>query len=290
MAIWADKNTRVIVQGITGREGTFHAVQCREYGTNVVGGVTPGKGGTKHEGFDVFGSVRDAREKAGANCSLIFVPPPFAADAIMEAADAGVALVVCITEGIPTLDMMRAMTFLKGRPATRLFGPNCPGVITAGVGKAGIIPGHIFREGRVGEMGKPLILEEIPDFDPPGSSLAAAGGENHAAAVRQEGKLIPTGADGLTECKNATRFQIHCSEDRAIEATPILFSFHFAPEDKAGLGIQSDHKRGPLKRDVLDQIKLQVHINRVFAGLEPIAPHAKRIPRGDGHQRLRIVK
>ena len=113
MAIWADKNTRVIVQGITGREGTFHAIQCRDYGTQVVGGVTPGKGGTTHEGFAVFNSVREAREKAGANCSLIFVPPPFAADAIMESADAGIELIICITEGIPVNDMMRAHDFLR---------------------------------------------------------------------------------------------------------------------------------------------------------------------------------
>jgi succinyl-CoA synthetase alpha subunit len=157
MAIWADKNTRVIVQGITGREGTFHAIQCREYGTNVVGGVTPGKGGTKHEGFDVFNSVADAREKAGATCSLIFVPPPFAADAIMESADAGIELIVCVTEGIPVNDMVRAHDFLTKANAgraegkgSRLIGPNCPGIITPGQAKIGIMPGHIHREGPIG--------------------------------------------------------------------------------------------------------------------------------------------
>jgi succinyl-CoA synthetase alpha subunit len=159
MAIWADKNTRVIVQGITGREGTFHAIQCREYGTQMVGGVTPGKGGTTHEGFAVFNSVREAREKAGANCSLIFVPPPFAADAIMEAADAGIELIICITEGIPVNDMMRAHDFLKksnaraiqsGATPSRLIGPNCPGIITPGEAKIGIMPGHIHRPGPIG--------------------------------------------------------------------------------------------------------------------------------------------
>ncbi|HEX3071107.1 MAG TPA: succinate--CoA ligase subunit alpha [Thermoanaerobaculia bacterium] len=159
MAIWADKNTRVIVQGITGREGTFHAIQCREYGTNMVGGVTPGKGGTTHEGFAVFNSVREAREKAGANCSLIFVPPPFAADAVMEAADAGIELIVCITEGIPVNDMIRAHDFLKksnaraiqsGATPSRLIGPNCPGIITPGEAKIGIMPGHIHRPGPIG--------------------------------------------------------------------------------------------------------------------------------------------
>jgi succinyl-CoA synthetase alpha subunit len=160
MAIWADKNTRVIVQGITGREGTFHAIQCRDYGTQVVGGVTPGKGGTTHEGFAVFNSVREAREKAGANCSLIFVPPPFAADAIMEAADACIELIVCITEGIPVNDMMRAHDFLRKSNAraimsgsampSRLIGPNCPGIITPGEAKIGIMPGHIHRPGPIG--------------------------------------------------------------------------------------------------------------------------------------------
>jgi succinyl-CoA synthetase alpha subunit len=154
MSVLIDKSTRLVVQGLTGREGTFHAKQAAAYGTTVVGGVTPGKGGTSHEGWPIFDTVRDAVEKTGANASVIFVPPPFAADAVMEAADAGVGVVVCITEGIPTLDMMRAMTFLKSRPATRLVGPNCPGVISAGQAKAGIIPGHICKEGRVGIVSK----------------------------------------------------------------------------------------------------------------------------------------
>jgi len=151
MAIWADKNTRVIVQGITGREGTFHAKQCREYGTQVVGGVTPGKGGTTHEDFAVFNTVAEAREKEGANCSLIFVPPPFAADAVMESAEAGIELIVCITEGIPVNDMVRAHDYLrKHAKGSRLIGPNCPGIITPGQAKIGIMPGHIHREGPVG--------------------------------------------------------------------------------------------------------------------------------------------
>jgi succinyl-CoA synthetase alpha subunit len=154
MAVLIDKSTRLLVQGLTGREGTFHAKQAVAYGTSVVGGVTPGKGGTTHEGWPIFDTVREAAAKTGANASVIFVPPPFAADAIMESADAGLALVVCITEGIPTLDMMRAMAFLKTRPGTRLVGPNCPGVISAGKGKAGIIPGHICREGRIGIVSK----------------------------------------------------------------------------------------------------------------------------------------
>ena len=154
MAVLLDKSTRLIVQGLTGREGTFHAKQAAAYGTNVVGGVTPGKGGTTYEGWPVFDTVHDAAAKTGANASVVFVPPPFAADAVMEAADAGLPLVVCITEGIPTLDMMRAMTFLKERPATRLVGPNCPGVISPGKAKAGIIPGNICKEGRIGIVSK----------------------------------------------------------------------------------------------------------------------------------------
>ena len=153
MAVLLDKNTRLIVQGLTGREGTFHAKTAAAYGTNVVGGVTPGKGGTTHEGWPIFNSVHDAVRETGANATVMFVPPPFAADAIMEAADAEIALAVCITEGIPTLDMLKVMTFVKGRNM-RLVGPNCPGVITAGQAKAGIIPGHICREGRIGIVSK----------------------------------------------------------------------------------------------------------------------------------------
>jgi succinyl-CoA synthetase alpha subunit len=153
MSVLIDKKTRLIVQGITGREGTFHAKQAQAYHTNVVGGVTPGKGGTTHEGWPVFNTVAEAVREVGANASVIFVPPPGGADAVMEAADAGIPLAVCITEGIPTLDMLRALTFLKDKP-TRLIGPNCPGLISAGRGKAGIIPGHICKEGRVGIVSK----------------------------------------------------------------------------------------------------------------------------------------
>src|ERR1051325_11479738 len=129
MSVLIDKSTRLLVQGLTGREGTFHAKQAQAYGTNVVGGVTPGKGGTTHEGWPVFNSVAEAVGKTGANASVIFVPPPGGADAVMEAADAGLPLAVCITEGIPTIDMMRALAFIKGKK-TRLIGPNCPGVIS----------------------------------------------------------------------------------------------------------------------------------------------------------------
>jgi succinyl-CoA synthetase alpha subunit len=153
MAVLIDRNTRLLVQGLTGREGTFHAKQAAAYGTAVVGGVTPGKGGTTHEGWPVFNTVAECVRATGANASVIFVPPPAAADAILEAADAGIPLVVCITEGIPTLDMMRVFAAIRGGK-TRVIGPNCPGLITAGQAKAGIIPGHICKEGRVGIVSK----------------------------------------------------------------------------------------------------------------------------------------
>ncbi len=153
MSVLVDKSTRVVVQGITGREGSFHALRCRDYGTTVAAGVTPGKGGTTHEGFPVFDTVAQAVDAEGANCALIFVPPAAASDAIMEAADARVGLVVCITEGIPALDMVRTKAYLRGR-ATRLIGPNCPGLISPGKAKVGIMPGHIHREGAVGVVSR----------------------------------------------------------------------------------------------------------------------------------------
>ncbi|HEX6203060.1 MAG TPA: succinate--CoA ligase subunit alpha [Thermoanaerobaculia bacterium] len=154
MAIWVNGETRLLVQGITGKEGEFHAKGCRDYGTRVVGGVTPGKGGQEVDGIPVFDSVEAARRDTGANATMIFVPPPFAADAILEAADAGIELVVCITEGIPVADMLRVKAFLRDRPATRLVGPNCPGVITPGQAKIGIMPGHIHQPGGVGVVSR----------------------------------------------------------------------------------------------------------------------------------------
>jgi succinyl-CoA synthetase alpha subunit len=146
MSIFVDKNSRVVVQGITGKEGQFHARHCIDYGTRVVAGVTPGKAGQKMDDIPVFNTVRAAVNETGANCSLIFVPPPFAADAVMEAADAGIDVIVAITEGIPTLDMMRVMNYLEGKPC-RLIGPNCPGIITPGEAKIGIMPGPIHKPG-----------------------------------------------------------------------------------------------------------------------------------------------
>jgi succinyl-CoA synthetase alpha subunit len=153
MAIWVNNDTRLLVQGITGKEGTFHALGCREYGTQVVAGVTPGKGGQEVEGIPVFDSVAEAREATGANASMIFVPPPFAADAVMESAAAGIELTVCITEGIPVNDMLKVKEFLQDHP-TRLIGPNCPGVISPGKAKIGIMPGHIHKPGKVGVISR----------------------------------------------------------------------------------------------------------------------------------------
>jgi succinyl-CoA synthetase alpha subunit len=232
MAIWADKNTRVIVQGITGREGTFHAVQCREYGTQVVGGVTPGKGGTTHEGFPVFNTVAEAREKEGANCALIFVPPPFAADAIMEASDAGIELIICITEGIPVNDMVKAHDFLQknnarrvreyeerltdDRPgsallsdpiqragASRLIGPNCPGIMTPGQAKIGIMPGHIHREGPIGIVSRSgtLTYEAVGQLSKRGigQSTAVGIGGDPLPGTKFVDCLAAFEADPLTE-------------------------------------------------------------------------------------------
>ena len=153
MSVLVNKNSKVIVQGFTGTEGTFHATQMIEYGTNVVGGVTPAKGGTTHLDKPVFNTVKDAVDGTGADVSIIFVPPSFAADAIMEAADAGIKVIICITEGIPVQDMVKAREYIKSRNC-RLIGPNCPGVITAGEAKVGIMPGFIFKPGRIGVVSK----------------------------------------------------------------------------------------------------------------------------------------
>ncbi len=205
MSVLVDKNTRLIVQGITGKEGTFHMLQMRDYGTNVVGGVTPGKGGTTHEGVAVFNTVADAVRETDANASVIYVPPAFAADAIMEAADAGLPLVVCITEGIPVADMIKTKEFLQGRNAsvneranadeisTRLIGPNCPGIISPGKCKIGIMPGHIHKEGRVGVVSRSGTLT----YEAVGQLTALGLGQSTAIGIGGDPIIGTTHTDAL---------------------------------------------------------------------------------------------
>ncbi|MGY6561698.1 MAG: succinate--CoA ligase subunit alpha [Luteibaculaceae bacterium] len=204
MSVLVNKNSKVIVQGFTGKEGTFHAEQCIAYGTNVVGGVTPGKGGTSHLDRPVFNTVADAVAKAGADVSLIFVPPAFAADAIMEAADAGIKVIVCITEGIPVKDMVAVKEYLKGKDTT-LIGPNCPGVITAGEAKVGIMPGFVFKPGRIGIVSKSgtLTYEAADQIVKAGLGISTA---------------IGIGGDPIigTPTKNAVELLMNDSETDAI--------------------------------------------------------------------------
>ena len=192
MSVLVDKSTRLVVQGITGKEGTFHTKQMVEYGTNVVGGVTPGKGGTTHEGIPVFNTVADAVKEAGANASVIYVPPSFAADAVMEAADAGIPVVVCITEGIPTLDMVKVREYLKDKQ-TRLIGPNCPGIISPGKCKIGIMPGHIHREGNIGVVSRSGTLT----YEAVGQLTALGLGQSSAIGIGGDPIVGTTHVDAL---------------------------------------------------------------------------------------------
>ena len=192
MSVLVDKNTRLIVQGLTGKEGTFHAKQMVEYGTNIVGGVTPGKGGTTHENIPVFNTVADAVNEAGANASVIYVPPSFAADAVMEAADAGIPVVVCITEGIPTLDMVKVKEYLSDK-STRLIGPNCPGIISPGKCKIGIMPGHIHREGNIGVVSRSGTLT----YEAVGQLTALGLGQSSAIGIGGDPIVGTTHVDAL---------------------------------------------------------------------------------------------
>jgi succinyl-CoA synthetase alpha subunit len=192
LSVLVDKNTRLVVQGITGKEGTFHTKQMVEYGTNVVGGVTPGKGGTTHEGIPVFNTVADAVKETGANASVIYVPPAFAADAIMEAADAGIPVVVCITEGIPARDMISVKRYLEDKQ-TRVIGPNCPGIISPGKCKIGIMPGHIHKEGRIGVVSRSGTLT----YEAVGQLTALGLGQSTAIGIGGDPIIGTTHTDAL---------------------------------------------------------------------------------------------
>jgi succinyl-CoA synthetase alpha subunit len=192
LSVLVDKTTRLVVQGITGKEGSFHTKQMIEYGTKVVGGVTPGKGGTMHENIPVFNTVEQAVKDAGANVSIIYVPPAFAADAIMEATDAGIPLVVCITEGIPVADMVKVKRFMDGRE-TRLIGPNCPGIISPGKCKIGIMPGHIHREGKIGVVSRSGTLT----YEAVGQLTALGLGQSTAIGIGGDPIIGTTHTDAL---------------------------------------------------------------------------------------------
>jgi succinyl-CoA synthetase alpha subunit len=192
LSVLVDKSTRLVVQGLTGKEGTFHAKQMVEYGTNVVAGVTPGKGGTTHEGIPVFNTVADAVKEAGANASVIYVPPSFAADAVMEAADARIPVIVCITEGIPTLDMVKVKEYLRDKPS-RLIGPNCPGIISPGKCKIGIMPGHIHREGNIGVVSRSGTLT----YEAVGQLTALGLGQSSAIGIGGDPIVGTTHVDAL---------------------------------------------------------------------------------------------
>ena len=196
MSVLVDKNTRLVVQGITGKEGTFHTLQMIDYGTNVVGGVTPGKGGSTHEGVPVFNTVADAVKETGANASVIYVPPAFAADAIMESADAGVPVIVCITEGIPVADMVGVRHYLEDKnaeSAIRLIGPNCPGIISPGKCKIGIMPGHIHKEGRIGVVSRSGTLT----YEAVGQLTALELGQSTAIGIGGDPIIGTTHTDAL---------------------------------------------------------------------------------------------
>jgi succinyl-CoA synthetase alpha subunit len=192
LSVLVDKSTRLVVQGLTGKEGTFHAKQMVEYGTNVVAGVTPGKGGTTHEGIPVFNTVADAVKEAGANASVIYVPPSFAADAVMEATDAAIPVIVCITEGIPTLDMVKVKEYLRDKPS-RLIGPNCPGIISPGKCKIGIMPGHIHREGNIGVVSRSGTLT----YEAVGQLTALGLGQSSAIGIGGDPIVGTTHVDAL---------------------------------------------------------------------------------------------
>jgi succinyl-CoA synthetase alpha subunit len=228
MSVLVDKNTRVVTQGITGKTGAFHTRACREYGTQMVAGVTPGKGGQDFEGIPLYDTVHEAKKHAGANVSIIYVPPPFAADAIMEAVDADLDLVICITEGIPVLDMLKVATFMEGK-RTRLIGPNCPGIITPGQAKIGIMPGFIHKPGRIGVVSRSGTLTYEAVFQ-----LSALG--------MGQSTCIGIGGDPL----NGTNF-IDClklfNEDQDTDAVVMIGEIGGSAEVEAAKWVKANMKK-----------------------------------------------
>jgi succinyl-CoA synthetase alpha subunit len=275
VSVLVGRGTRLLVQGM-GRHGTFHALGCREYGTNVVGGVTPGKGGSTVEGFPLFDSVEQAVRKTGANCSVVFVPPPGAADAVMEAADAGIPLVVCITEGIPTLDMVKVAAYLKGR-GTRLIGPNCPGVISPGEKcKVGIMPGHIHKGGAVGVVSRSgtLTYEAV-------AQLTALG-------IGQS-TCIGIGGDPIIGTTHTNAMELF-GKDRATRAIVMIGEIGGSAEEEAAAYVKA-HVRKPVVGFIAGQTappgRRMGHAGAIIAGGKGTAEEKMKAMRAAG---IHVVK
>ena len=275
MSVLVDKSTRLVVQGITGKEGTFHTKQMIEYGTNVVGGVTPGKGGTTHENVPVFNTVADAVREAGANASVIYVPPPFAADAIMEAADAGLPLVVCITEGIPALDMVKVKEYLADK-STRLIGPNCPGIISPGKCKIGIMPGHIHKEGRIGVVSRSGTLT----YEAVGQLSALGLGQSSAIGI---------GGDPIIGTSHTDAIELF-ARDRGTRAIVMIGEIGGSAEEEAAAYVKA-HVRKPVVGFIAGQTappgRRMGHAGAIIAGGKGTAAEKMRAMKAAG---IHVVK